>query len=102
MTILYPASKSVKSARPFGLGIIASVPAFVSDDESRGPITDRPQRPDRLPSGPSEADRPWAAYELNKDCHDYEVVTTAEDRHFDAMAEAAAFTAAHEAGSCHA
>ena len=71
MTILYPASKSVKSARrTFGVGIL-------------------PQRPARLPIGPSEADLRWAAYELNKDCRDYEVVSTAEDRHYDRLADAA-------------
>ena len=69
MTILFDATKPVKTTRnrPFGLGIAR-------------------QRDERLPYGPTHEDAAWWAYEANKDCRDYEVVSTAEDRHFDRMA----------------
>lgn len=68
MTILFDAHRTVnRNRRPFGLGVA------------------RPGR-DRLPVGPSPEDAAWAAYELNKDCRDYIVVATAEDRHFDRLA----------------
>lgn len=72
MSILFDSARIVKSARrPFGLGI------FI-------------QQPDPAPIGPSDSDRAWAAYELNKDSRDYTVVSTAEDRHLDHLAEESA------------
>lgn len=72
MTTLFDSKPRVKSARkPFGLGLGRN-------------------RADRLPVGPSAADAAWAAHELNKACRDYTVLVTAEDRHFDRMAEDAA------------
>ena len=68
MTILYHPGRLVNRNTTFGLGIA------------------KPARERRLPVGPSAADRAWAAYELNKDCRDYSVDTTAEDRRFDRMA----------------
>lgn len=35
-------------------------------------------RPERLPLGPTDADRAWAAYHLNADAHDYDVVCRPE------------------------
>ena len=69
MTILFDATKPVKTTRnrPYGLGIVR-------------------QRPERLPFGPTPEDAAWWAYESNKGRRDYEVVATAEDRHFDRMA----------------
>ena len=72
MSILFHFARPVKSARrPFGLGIIT-------------------RRPGHSPVGPSASDRAWAAYELNKDCRDYTVAATAEDRHLDRLAEESA------------
>lgn len=73
MTILYHPRRSVNRNRAFGLGLGRN-------------------QADRLPFGPSAADREWAASELNKDSRDYVVVATAEDRHFDRLAEEAGAT----------
>ncbi|MDB5349198.1 MAG: hypothetical protein JWN86_445 [Planctomycetota bacterium] len=69
MTALFDSKPRVKSARkPFGYGLGRN-------------------QAERLPKGPNVEDAAWAAYELNKACRDYAVVSTAEDRHFDRMAE---------------
>ena len=52
-TIIFHATKTRKSNRTFGLGLAR-------------PTAKRPRR-----TGPSDADRSWASYELNKDCRDY-------------------------------
>lgn len=72
MSILFDSARPVKSSRrPFGVGIFS-------------------RRPVRSPVGPSEADRAWAAYELNKDCRDYDIIATAEDRRMERLAEESA------------
>lgn len=67
MTTLYSSTRPVKSRKPFAIGL------------------SRPGRERRAPY--SAADAAWAAYHLNADSRDYEVVVSAEDRRFDAMAE---------------
>lgn len=62
MTILFDATRTVKpAARTFGRGILPTVAAR------------------RVPSGPSAADRAWAASELNRDSEVYEVVRPGYD-----------------------
>ena len=71
MTILFDSKPRVKATRPsrvFGLGLGRN-------------------RAERLPVGPSPEDAAWAAYELNKNCRNYEVISTAEGRRFDQLAE---------------
>ncbi len=72
MTILFDATKPVKTTRnrPFGLGLGR-------------------YQAERLPIGPSDADRAWAAYELNKDARDYDVLVSAEDLRIERLAEEA-------------
>ena len=56
MIIFDSTRPNVKPARPFATGLA-------------------PARRDRF--APSDADRAWAAYELNKDCTDYAVIEPA-------------------------
>jgi hypothetical protein len=69
MTTLFDSKPRVKTSRkPFGLGLGRN-------------------RAERLPFGPTAEDDAWWAYESNKNCRDYEVVVSAEDRDFDRRAE---------------
>ena len=74
MTTLFDSARTVKTTRRnrlFSLGLGR-------------------HRAERLPVGPSAEDAAWWASESNRGCRDYTVIVTAEDRHFDRMAEEAA------------
>ena len=57
-----------------------------------------PQREARLPVGPSDADRAWAAYHLNAGCTDYDVVADPIEAEADRMAEEASWQESYERG----
>ena len=64
MTTLFDSKPRVKPARkPFGVGL------------------------NRRFTGPTAEEAAWAAYEMNKDCQDYEVVTTDGEQDYDRLAE---------------